>query len=444
MRCLNFNYFICLQPELVRNPEHIMSSKKLDRKDVDTYGKYLVFKSTQVIVQSRTGEKLNTQSKPFSSVTDWFNLSIRDNADVLAEIKKIYGNRSLSNSGQPVCLEISLKTAEGEEMGLETWWIEMVNSQEITNLWESINARDHPHNPSLSIYNRMSTLLKSVIAVSHATPAYQLSRRQSPDNYILHYKIYLGKPVFGHLGEGYQKQLVGHVLTPFGRISTTLAYRTKLLLSPQNSQVKDIMSDVVDDHYSSEKVETAAGNSDVDTTSRGTSTSKTTTQRLPEKNDKHGEPEEIGCFDGAFVSKDLTVKQLNVDDIPFEKLLECATVKAVKAESSKDTDDISSDVCRCIQPMVEASSDSASNHSSCSAPDDFVMLELKAPFGDVSETEDLGNFYRECKVAPPLSLFQQSTDLHEMLNSITDQLAEFEANARGFDDFVNSITEADF
>ena len=42
-----------------------------DRKDLDKFTKYLVYKCIQIIVQSRLGEKTWTNSKPYSSGSDW-------------------------------------------------------------------------------------------------------------------------------------------------------------------------------------------------------------------------------------------------------------------------------------------------------------------------------------------------------------------------------------
>ena len=42
-----------------------------DRKDLEKYTKYLVYKCMQVIVQSRLGDKMQTYSAPFSSAADW-------------------------------------------------------------------------------------------------------------------------------------------------------------------------------------------------------------------------------------------------------------------------------------------------------------------------------------------------------------------------------------
>lgn len=54
---------------------------------------------------------------------------------------------------------------------------------------------------SHTIYNRMSILIKSLISVSRVTPAYKLSRRQSPDSYQILYRIYVGDPELHCLGE---------------------------------------------------------------------------------------------------------------------------------------------------------------------------------------------------------------------------------------------------
>ena len=51
-----------------------MAAPKLsnhDQKDLDKFTKYLIYKCIQVIVQSRLGEKVRTQSKPVSSGSDW-------------------------------------------------------------------------------------------------------------------------------------------------------------------------------------------------------------------------------------------------------------------------------------------------------------------------------------------------------------------------------------
>ena len=51
-----------------------MASVKLnaqDKKDLDKFTKFLALKAAQIIVQSRLGEKVQTQCKPHSSGADW-------------------------------------------------------------------------------------------------------------------------------------------------------------------------------------------------------------------------------------------------------------------------------------------------------------------------------------------------------------------------------------
>lgn len=51
-----------------------MSSSKnniQDKKDLEKFIKFLALKSTQVIVQSRLGEKIQTQCNPHTSGNDW-------------------------------------------------------------------------------------------------------------------------------------------------------------------------------------------------------------------------------------------------------------------------------------------------------------------------------------------------------------------------------------
>lgn len=56
-----------------------MSALKLsmqDKKDLDKFTKFLALKAAQIIVQSRSGEKVSTKCKPNSSGTDWVRYMI--------------------------------------------------------------------------------------------------------------------------------------------------------------------------------------------------------------------------------------------------------------------------------------------------------------------------------------------------------------------------------
>uniref|UniRef100_A0A182MF57 Autophagy-related protein 13 n=1 Tax=Anopheles culicifacies TaxID=139723 RepID=A0A182MF57_9DIPT len=123
------------------------------------------------------------------TLTYVFNISITDQQsilDVLVETKKI-----LQDGGQhesivtrlPLCVEISLQTAEGGSMILEFWTLSIRTDQ--------TNA---PQRANQVIYNRMSLLLKSLLSVTRVTPAYRVSRMKRTDSYDIYYRIYKGEP----------------------------------------------------------------------------------------------------------------------------------------------------------------------------------------------------------------------------------------------------------
>ena len=51
-----------------------------------------------------------------------------------------------------------------------------------------------------AVYNALCILIKSVITITRATPAYKLSRRQKTDSYKIFYTIYCEKPDVNILG----------------------------------------------------------------------------------------------------------------------------------------------------------------------------------------------------------------------------------------------------
>ena len=102
----------------------------------------------------------------------------------------------------------------------------------------------------------MSIVLRSLLACTRATPSYQLSRKQSPDKYIICYKMYSGEPIVSHLGEHYSKKTIGNVVTPIGRFVLNVAYRTRLTMSSaqmDNSTTNAMTQfgiDMDDNHFS--------------------------------------------------------------------------------------------------------------------------------------------------------------------------------------------------
>uniref|UniRef100_A0A6I8QAM8 Autophagy-related protein 13 n=1 Tax=Xenopus tropicalis TaxID=8364 RepID=A0A6I8QAM8_XENTR len=185
-----------------------------DRKDLDKFIKFFALKSVQVIVQARLGDKICTRSSSSPTGSDWFNLAIKDIPEVTHEAKKALSGQ-LPAVGRSMCVEISLKTSEGDSMELEVWCLEM-------------NEKcDRDIKVSYTVYNRLSLLLKSLLAVTRVTPAYRLSRKQGHE-YVILYRIYFGDVQLLGLKEGFQAVRVGTVGTPVGTLTLTCAYRTNL------------------------------------------------------------------------------------------------------------------------------------------------------------------------------------------------------------------------
>lgn len=227
-----------------------MSTQRINaaEKDLEKFIKFLALKSTQVVVQSRLGEKIQTKCNPLAG-NDWFNIVVEDHPDVYAETKKALslapGETILKRL--PLCVEISLKTAEGDQMILEVWSLDLLanggqnkakdGNEKMGGLNQNINnTAEKSETPCLktahAIYNRMGMLLKSLISLTRSTPAYKLSRRQCPDSYGIYYRIYVEKPQVHALGEAYKTVRIGNLNTIVGNLVMTVAYRTKMTLTP--------------------------------------------------------------------------------------------------------------------------------------------------------------------------------------------------------------------
>uniref|UniRef100_A0A1I8NM40 Autophagy-related protein 13 n=1 Tax=Stomoxys calcitrans TaxID=35570 RepID=A0A1I8NM40_STOCA len=239
-----------------------MSTQRINaaEKDLEKFIKFLALKSTQVVVQSRLGEKIQTKCNPLAG-NDWFNIVVEDHPDVYAETKKALALSPGENilKRLPLCVEISLKTAEGDQMILEVWSLDLqvpaggVNSAKtkdntaVTNggtnndkggLNQNINnaTTTQPETPCLktahAIYNRMGMLLKSLISLTRSTPAYKLSRRQCQDSYSIYYRIYVDRPQTHALGEGHKSVRIGNLNTIVGNLVMSVSYRTKMTITP--------------------------------------------------------------------------------------------------------------------------------------------------------------------------------------------------------------------
>ncbi|KAH0539912.1 autophagy-related protein 13 isoform X1 [Cotesia glomerata] len=437
-----------------------MSAMKLsmqDKKDLDKFMKFLAFKTAQILVQSRSGEKVITKCKPDSSGADWFNLAVHDLPEVLAEAKKVLCGEAISSS-IPLCIEISLRTVEGDTMVLETWSLGVLPEQS-----------DPTIRVTYTVYNRMGILLKSLLSISRVTPAYKLSRRQGPDSYVICYRIYMGEPQLHTLGDNYKHIRVGQLCTPVGTIHLSVSYRTKMTISPTHTSRDSIM--LKSDHFHSDL-----------------SPRHARYQQSEEISKSLSDTIKVGAF---VVNKQVVVNEqdLVIPDVPFSSLLTprqtspplglipdisnpptstTATATSVSAlttgtaagsvitstplssvvGATLDTNNGNNDKSSAIDNATsKCNSRNGSRRSSCSitsANDDFIMVDLKTPFAGTNTNSDLGTFYRECQSAPQLQAFlEEERTLAEQVGDLTKQLETFEINQQKYKDILTTLCQTD-
>ncbi|XP_006896781.1 PREDICTED: autophagy-related protein 13 isoform X3 [Elephantulus edwardii] len=471
-----------------------------DRKDLDKFIKFFALKTVQVIVQARLGEKICTRSSSSPTGSDWFNLAIKDIPEVTHEAKKALAGQ-LPAVGRSMCVEISLKTSEGDSMELEIWCLEM-------------NEKcDKEIKVSYTVYNRLSLLLKSLLAITRVTPAYRLSRKQGHE-YVILYRIYFGEVQLNGLGEGFQTVRVGTVGTPVGTITLSCAYRINLafMSTRQFERTPPIMGIIIDHfvdrpypssapmhpcNYKTSGEDTGVtypsveDSQEVCTTSFSTSppsqlmvpgkeggvpvapnqpahgtqadqerlatctpsdgahcaatpSSSEDTETVSNSSEGRASPHDVleTIFVrkvGAFVNKPVNQVTLTNLDIPFAMF-------APKNLELEDADPMvnppaSPEAGSPLQGSLH--SEGSSGGSSGHAHDDFVMIDFKPAFSkDDILPMDLGTFYREFQNPPQLSSLSidiGAQSMAEDLDSLPEKLAVHEKNVREFDAFVETL-----
>ncbi|EDL27574.1 autophagy-related protein 13 isoform 7 [Mus musculus] len=470
-----------------------------DRKDLDKFIKFFALKTVQVIVQARLGEKICTRSSSSPTGSDWFNLAIKDIPEVTHEAKKALSGQ-LPAVGRSMCVEISLKTSEGDSMELEIWCLEM-------------NEKcDKEIKVSYTVYNRLSLLLKSLLAITRVTPAYRLSRKQGHE-YVILYRIYFGEVQLNGLGEGFQTVRVGTVGTPVGTLTLSCAYRINLafMSTRQFERTPPIMGIIIDHfvdrpypssspmHPCNYRTAEDAGvaypsvedSQEVCTTSFSTSppsqlmvpgkeggvtlapshpthgaqadperlvmhmpsdgthcaatpSSSEDTETVSNSSEGRASPHDIleTIFVrkvGAFVNKPINQVTVTSLDIPF----------AMFAPKNLELEDADPMVNPPESPETTSPlhgslhSDGSSGGSGGSTHDDFVMIDFKPAFSkDDILPMDLGTFYREFQNPPQLSSLSidfGAQSMAEDLDSLPEKLAVHEKNVREFDAFVETL-----
>uniref|UniRef100_A0A8C8MGW8 Autophagy-related protein 13 n=1 Tax=Oncorhynchus tshawytscha TaxID=74940 RepID=A0A8C8MGW8_ONCTS len=381
-----------------------------DKKDLDKFIKFFALKTVQVIVQARLGEKVCTRSLSSPTGSDWFNLAIKDIPEVTHESKKALAGQ-LPGIERSMCVEISLKTSEGDSMELETWCLEM-------------NEKcDRDIKVSYTVYNRMSLLLKSLLAITRVTPAYKLSRKQGHD-YVILYRIYFGEVQLTGLGEGFQTVRVGVVGTPIGTITLSCAYRTNLafMSTRQFERTAPIMGIIID-HF----VERPFGN----------------------VGHMHPCIYRLVTYNGVEDSQEVCTTSFSTS--PPSQVRMSLLSKVKLCNCCRLGNDITSPLSKVQPPESSATSSplqgslhsQGSGESGGPAQDDFVMVDFKPAFSkDDLLPMDLGTFYREFQNPPQLTSLTidvSSQSMAEDLDALPEKLAVYEKNIDEFDAFVDTL-----
>lgn len=211
--------------------------------------KSFIIKSIQCIVEARLGGlPVSTIGKP--NKNEWFNIALNEFQEVNLMTKRCLENLiSESREDVPInyflikndwniCCEISIKTNDNEQMNLEYWFIRS------RTLGKELNLNKHLDKETSSrlfkSYNEMSILIKSIISLTRATPAYRISREgQSADSYVVCYRVYKCESTFeqvfrssrlkAHEFNNYSDEYrLGSVKTDHNIIDVSLVYRTNL------------------------------------------------------------------------------------------------------------------------------------------------------------------------------------------------------------------------
>ncbi|KAM9238560.1 autophagy-related protein 13 isoform 2-T2 [Leptosomus discolor] len=444
-----------------------------DRKDLDKFIKFFALKTVQVIVQARLGEKICTRSSSSPTGSDWFNLAIKDIPEVTHEAKKALAGQ-LPAVGRSMCVEISLKTSEGDSMELEIWCLEM-------------NEKcDKEIKVSYTVYNRLSLLLKSLLAITRVTPAYRLSRKQGHE-YVILYRIYFGEVQLSGLGEGFQTVRVGTVGTPVGTITLSCAYRINLafMSTRQFERTPPIMGIIID-HFVDRPYPSSSpmhpcnyragedngavypsveDSQEVCTTSFSTSPPSQCIGPGKEggvppvpSQPAHGTQadQERMCtpLDGVHYSAATPSSSEDTETVSNSSegkcgsphdLLETIFIRKVGAFVNKPINQVNPPDSPETESPLQGSlhSEGSSGSSTGNTHDDFVMIDFKPAFSkDDILPMDLGTFYREFQNPPQLSSLSidiGAQSMAEDLDSLPEKLAVHEKNVKEFDAFVETL-----
>ncbi|CAG4962139.1 unnamed protein product [Parnassius apollo] len=406
------------------------NTESQDRFKLYKFTKILTLKVAQIVVQSRQGKRITHEYAASKALEDglptspnslqWFNLSIPDEPEVNTDTKRVLNGEVIEALANVLCIEILLRTTDGDEMVLEIWTVKITP------------GCDRSMTSVSTIYYRMSIMLKSTLSISRITPAYKLSRSQFKESYKISHKIYGGQPNLDVLGEKHKTIKVSELHTPIGTILIEVVYRTKMTMLPEDRG-----------RYIENTATNSGGNIMIKSDHFPTES--------PRRN--HMEKKELDLSKpltaGAFVDVD-KIKELQdtlYQQLPPEpsmnwllaekdkmeqrlKLLSISeTLNVNEAGSSSEMPDTSAHSSKAIEVPR------ARNNNKYSSLMDF-------PFADGSPIAELANFYQECLQAR--SATDEWTDIADVSvstdsESLAQQLKMFEEAVPEFDSMVASM-----
>uniref|UniRef100_A0A915EQM8 Uncharacterized protein n=1 Tax=Ditylenchus dipsaci TaxID=166011 RepID=A0A915EQM8_9BILA len=136
---------------------------------------------------------------------DWFNLIVDEIGEIAAYMKS--GIKNYPPKCSALSLDFLLHTADGDSaVGVLVKFccgFLLLSIEVFCRLFRvDRNQLDENVNVHTALYHQMSTLLKSVIMVPRFTPSYRYYvRKQSPETFVLFYRVFEGEPDLSLLGE---------------------------------------------------------------------------------------------------------------------------------------------------------------------------------------------------------------------------------------------------
>ncbi|XP_049886343.1 autophagy-related protein 13 homolog [Pectinophora gossypiella] len=403
------------------------SAEAQDRSRLYKFTKVLALKVAQIVVQSRQGKKITHECnviKPLDNGLSasptglqWFNLSVPDEPQVNCDTKQVLNGEVVAALSNMLCIEISLKTTDGDEMVLEIWTVRMAPGCDAS--MSSVSA----------IYYRMSVMLKSTLSISRITPAYKMSRAQNRENYKIYHKIYGGPLNSDLLGDEYKKIKISELCTPIGTLIIEVAYRTKMTILPDSRRrvlehqpptESDIM--VKSDHFPMESPRKHNEKKEVDLNKPLTAGAFVDAEKIRELHDALQQQ----------LPPEPPMSWLLAEKEKMEKRLKIAAADKINMNKPG-----SSTEGACYAPVTP------SKAIEVPRKDDKYASLMDFPFADGSPITELANFYQECLQARSAS--EEWTDVAGEASGSTDseslsqQLKMYEEAVPEFDNMVASM-----